>query len=106
MIRGYMYELVFGLLMSCLCMGQQLNQRMTNQDVIDMVALGLSDNLIIEKIHAVDSTEFDTSLKGLRALKAGNVSDIVIRSMIAPRPVTAVGNNLASTSSDRNKGQF
>lgn len=57
---------------------------MTNQDVIDMVSLGLPDDVIIEKIRAVTATDFDTSVPGLRALKAGRVSDTVIRVMINP----------------------
>src|ERR1019366_2106776 len=57
---------------------------MTNQDVIDMVSLGLPDDVIIEKIQTVAGTDFDTSVPGLRALKAGRVSDSVIRVMINP----------------------
>jgi hypothetical protein len=57
---------------------------MTNQDVIDMVSLGLPDDVIIDKIQTVAGTDFDTSVPGLRALKAGRVSDSVIRIMINP----------------------
>jgi len=57
---------------------------MTNQDVIDMVSLGLPDDVIIEKIQTVAGTDFDTSVPGLGALKAGRVSDSVIRIMINP----------------------
>ena len=71
--KEYTRGLVFGLLMTSVCMSQQLTQRMTNQDVIDMVALGLSDGVIIDKIHAVDSTQFDTNVKELRTLKADRV---------------------------------
>jgi hypothetical protein len=80
---------------------------MTNQDVIDMVSLGLPDDVIIEKIHAVGGTDFDTSVPGLRLLKAGKVSDSVIRVMINPsvgsdsrlrsdRPETTVSDEVAS----------
>ena len=72
------------LLVCCTCVGQQLSKRMTNQDVIDMVSLGLPDDVIIEKIQTVAGTDFDTSVPGLRALKAGRVSDSVIRVMINP----------------------
>jgi hypothetical protein len=57
---------------------------MTNQDVIDMVSLGLPDDVIIEKIRAVGGTDFDTSVPGLRVLKAGGVSGSVILVMINP----------------------
>ena len=84
--------------MTSFCMGQQLNQRMTNQDVVDMVAIGLSDDVIIDKIHAVPSTQFDTNVKELRTLKEGRVSDLVIRAMITPHPAVTVGNNSAVNS--------
>jgi hypothetical protein len=57
---------------------------MTNQDVIDMVSLGFSDGVIIEKLRTVNVTDFDTSLPGLKVLKAAKVSDAVIRIMINP----------------------
>jgi len=66
---------------------------MTNQDVIDMVALGLSDDVIIAKIHSASKPEdlaFDTSTEGLKALKAGKVSDAVMKVMINPAPIAPV----------------
>src|ERR1700704_6302256 len=72
------------LLICCSCFSQQLSKRMTNQDVIDMVSLGFSDGVIIEKLRTVNVTDFDTSLPGLRVLKAAKVSDAVIRIMINP----------------------
>jgi hypothetical protein len=52
--------------------------------VIDMVSLGSSDDVIIEKIHATQAKDFDTSLPVLRTLKAAKVSDAV-----TPTPVVA-----------------
>jgi hypothetical protein len=69
---------------------------MTNQDVIDMVSLGLPDDVIVDKIHATQATEFDTSLPALRTLKAAKVSDAVIRVMINPHPSTPVASNAAA----------
>ena len=89
--KAYMWWLIFGLAATCLCTGQQLKERMTNQDVIDMVALGLSDDVIIDKIHTVESTQFDTSVKELKTLKAARVSDLVIRAMITPHRVVDGG---------------
>jgi hypothetical protein len=63
---------------------QQLSQRLTSQDVIDMVALGLSDDVIIQKLRTIESPQFDTSVQGLRKLKSGKVSDAVIQVMINP----------------------
>jgi hypothetical protein len=68
------------------CLGQQLISRVGNQDVIDMVGLGLSDDVIIDKIHATQATEFDTSVAALRILKGAKVSDAVIRAMINSSP--------------------
>lgn len=73
------------LLGCCICVGQQLVKRMTNQDVIDMVSLGLPDDVIIEKIRLAAGFDFDTSVPGLRTLKAAKVSDSVIRLMVNPR---------------------
>jgi len=68
---------------------QEPAKRFTNQDVIGMVQLGLSDDVVIAKIRAVSAAgggeeSFDTSVDGLKALKAGNVSDAVIKVMINP----------------------
>src|ERR1039458_3813720 len=77
------------LLLAVVGLGQQLTHRMTNQDVVDMVSLGLSDDVVIDKIHATDATDFDTSVAGLKILKIGKVSDAVIRVMINPHGSTA-----------------
>src|SRR5258708_34148291 len=62
---------------------------MFNQDVSDMVSLGLSDDVVIDKIHGAGATDFDTSIDAMKALKAGKVSDAVIRVMINPHPAPA-----------------
>jgi hypothetical protein len=80
------------------CFGQQLAQRLTNQDVLDMVALGLSDDVIIDKIHATGASDFDTSVAALRTLKLGRVSDAVIRAMINTHPNPAPASALAPIS--------
>ncbi len=75
---------------SCVAWTQQMSHRLTNQDIIDMVALGLSDDVIITKIRSAskpDDLAFDTSTAGLKALKAGKVSDAVLKVMINPTPV-------------------
>jgi hypothetical protein len=62
-------------------------EKLTNQDIIGMVSLGLSDEVVISKIGASSNTDFDTSLDGLKALKAAKVSDAVIKQMIQPKTV-------------------
>jgi hypothetical protein len=66
------------------CAAQQPPAKMVNQDVIDMASLGLSDEVLVDKIHAASATDFDTTLEGLKVLKAAKVSDNVIRAMINP----------------------
>jgi hypothetical protein len=81
---------LFLVLMASAALTQQMSHRMTNKDVIDMVALGLSDDVIITKIHTAARPEdlaFDTSVEGLKELKAGKVSDAVIKVMISPASV-------------------
>ena len=77
-------------LTATLCVGQQLSKKISNQDVLDMVSLGLSDDVVIDKIHGGGETDFDTSIAGLKGLKAAKVSDAVIRAMINPHPAPAV----------------
>jgi hypothetical protein len=71
-------------------MSQVQPKALSNDDVIQMITLGLSDELIVEKIKSASSTSFDTSIDALKALKAAKVSDTVLRAMINPHSV-AVG---------------
>jgi hypothetical protein len=80
------------LLLATTALSQQLSKRMTNKDVIDMVGLGVSDDVIITKIRSASAggtLQFDTSVDGLKELKAAKVSDEVIKVMINPAPPTA-----------------
>jgi hypothetical protein len=93
-VNKFFILLITILLITCvasLSWPQQLSHRLTNQDIIDMTALGLSDEVIITKIRSATKPEdlaFDTSTAGLRALKAGRVSDEVIKVMINPATAT------------------
>jgi hypothetical protein len=83
---------LFLLLVSSTWSQQQLSKRITNKDVIDMVGIGLSDDVIIAKIRgaaAGGTLQFDTSVDGLKELKAAKVSDDVIKVMINPAPPAA-----------------
>ena len=57
---------------------------MTNQDVIDMVAGGLSDQIVIAAIRRTTRHAFDLSPQGLIALKKAAVSEAVIAVMLDP----------------------
>jgi len=89
-MRRQTFLATFLLLLLCsTAWGQQLTARISNQDVIDMVGLGLADDVIVAKIRAASSggtLQFDTSVKGLKELKAAKVSDEVIKVMINPAP--------------------
>jgi hypothetical protein len=80
------------LLLASTSWSQPLSKRITNKDVIEMVALGLSDDVIIAKIRgaaAGGTLQFDTSVDGLKELKAAKVSDEVLKVMINPAPAAA-----------------
>jgi hypothetical protein len=69
----------------------------TNADVIALVSAGLSDDLVIAKIHAANATNFDTSVDGLKSLKAASVSNAVIHLMIDPSAVPPAPGGVAAT---------
>jgi len=66
---------------------------LNNQDVIDMVGLELTEGVIVDKINAAPTTAFDTTVAGLKTLKASKVSDAIIRAMInAHGPYSGLAN--------------
>ncbi len=68
---------------------QTKSRQLSNDDVIQMVSMGLADDIIVEKIRSAPKTGFDTSIDGLKALKASKVSDRVLKAMINPTSATA-----------------
>jgi len=62
---------------------------LSNDDVIQMVSMGISDDVIIKKIRSVSTTNFDTSVAGLKVLKAAKVSNAVLSAMINPTRASA-----------------
>lgn len=80
---------VFALFCAQWLVGQSAAKKMTNQDIVGLVTLGLSDDVVTDKIHAAQATDFDTSLPALKSLKQANVSDTIIRAMINPHPDSA-----------------
>lgn len=66
-----------------------VHRRFENSDVVSMVQMGLAEEVIVAKIRAMSASDpgslvFDTGIDGLKALKAANVPDGVIRVMINP----------------------
>jgi hypothetical protein len=94
-----------GCLLSPLAGAQELSKRLTNQDVMTMASLGISDDVIIAKIRSVSGSDglgFDTSVDGLKSLKDAKVSDAVIKAMINPALPPAVVVAAAPLSTDPN----
>jgi hypothetical protein len=58
---------------------------LTNRDVIELVSMGLPDDIVSQKIQTATSTRFDLSVAGLKQLKAVKVPDSVIRIMLNPK---------------------
>ena len=55
---------------------------LSNTSIIELQALNMGDAVIIEKIQT-STCNFDTSISGLKSLKAANVSGPVIQAMMA-----------------------
>lgn len=68
---------------------------MTNADVVNMVAAGLSEQIIIASIRDAKAQSFDVSPNGLIGLKKGGVSDSIIAIMMSPGAAPSA--NAAST---------
>jgi hypothetical protein len=84
--------LFFSAALNTMAGAQETSHRLTNKDIIDMTSMGLSDDIIIAKIRSVSSSDglnFDTSVDGLKSLKAAKVSDAIIKVMINPAPPPA-----------------
>jgi hypothetical protein len=81
MMPGVLRWATVFLLIPIFAHAQRPASKLTNHDVTDLVSLGFSDEVIIDKIRATDSAEFDTNVSP-QELKAAKVSDAVIRAMI------------------------
>lgn len=74
------------------------SEGMTNADVIELCSLGLSDDVVVQKIGTTKVVAFDTSITGLRELKAAKVSDVVIRAMLTQESIIAANSPEAAIS--------
>lgn len=63
---------------------QTKKELITNETIIELAKLGLSDDLIIEKIRQSER-QFDTSIDGIKKLKGAGISDVVLKEMISPK---------------------
>jgi len=69
-----------------------------NQAIIDMVKMGLSDEVIIAKI-STDRNTFDTSISALRVLVDNNVSNAIIEEMVYAKSGNTVQDKPQNTKS-------
>jgi hypothetical protein len=74
------------------------SEGMTNADVIELCSLGLSDDVVVQKIGTSKAVAFDTSITGLKELKAAKVSDAVIRAMLTQESTIAANSPEADIS--------
>lgn len=57
------------------------NEILTNQSIIDLLSIGMSDDIIIAKIKSSKS-DFDTSVESLKTLKESGASDSILMEMM------------------------
>jgi hypothetical protein len=88
-VREFRNLLFLAAVASSFCSGQRLQSRLTNRDIVELVSLGFSDGVILDKIQSTQAVDFDTSIQELKNLKQANVSDAVIRAMINARGMIA-----------------
>jgi cytochrome c5 len=75
--------------------------KMTNNEVIQLVTAGLSDQVVITSIRQASNKDFDLSITGLIALKKAKVGDAVIAAMQesgTPMPSSAAPNQVTPES--------
>ena len=76
---------------------QPQEEILNNAAIIELAALGLGENLIVDKIKT-SRCDFDVTLAGLKQLKAAKVPEAVIGAMIGAKPGTQAA---SSTSADQ-----
>jgi hypothetical protein len=77
----------------CVAQDQSTSTPLTNKDVVELLKMGLSSDVIVAKIKN-SSSNFDTSLAALQELKAANVPEPIILAMVqAPVPTNPSTNS-------------
>src|SRR5678815_3023093 len=76
---------------------------LNNASIIELQGLNLGDNVILEKIRT-SKCDFDTSINGLKQLKAAKISDAVIQAMVASKSpaAPAMGSTMIAARGDLN----
>jgi len=87
-MRKYTAPIGVGLLAACclqLTVAQEARDVLNNEDILTLVAGGVSENVIVTKI-VFGNTDLDTSAEALVALTEASVPDRVIVHMIQAEP--------------------
>jgi hypothetical protein len=85
MKKHYILSILILFLISAQTYGQE--KKLTNQEIIQMVNLGLSTEIIKAKL-ATSTCQFDTSVPAIQELKKANVPDIIIVIMMQSKCAT------------------
>ena len=86
-MRFFLAVSLTSVILACALCAQE--KPLSNEDVVQMVSSGLSDEVIIQKIRSSTSPKFDTTIESLKSLKDANVSDAIVKVMINPHPSDA-----------------
>ena len=87
-MRKYTAPIGVGLLAACclqLTVAQEARDVLNNEDILTLVAGGVSENVIVTKI-VIGNTDLDTSAEALVALTEAGVPETVIVHMIRAEP--------------------
>jgi len=85
--RPLAFLLIWLVILSCALLLPAAEEVLNNAAIIELQSLSLGDAVIIGKIKT-SKCNFDTSLGGLKELKAGKVSPAVIEAMLATKSTT------------------
>ena len=82
--RSFIYFVILLVSLALAPAASAADETLNNASIIELQGLNLGDAVIIEKIKTSKS-DFDTSINGLKQLKAASVSAPVIQAMLATK---------------------
>lgn len=82
-MKRYMLAIFFAFLFAFAVIGRALAAPLGNDDVIGLLAAGLSEATVLQAIESADPPKFDTTAAGLIKLKKAGASNAVIQRVLA-----------------------
>lgn len=82
-MKRYMLAIFFAFLFAFAVIGRALAAPLGNDDVIGLLAAGLSEATVLQAIDSADPPKFDTTAAGLIKLKQAGATDAVIQRVLA-----------------------